>query len=211
MASKILLRIGLIEVGRCGGGNHNEREEGKMVRQAGELCRKRGRASMISWRGPLSGLVLLLPVVLLLSGCPKRPEVVTAEPAAVAPRPAERVPAPEPPVERVEELQDVFFDFDKSLIRPDARRALDANIRWLKNNPNARIVVEGHCDERGTNEYNLALGERRAKASRDYLVAGGIDNNRISTISYGEERPFCLGHDEAAWQCNRRGHFVVVR
>lgn len=187
-----------------------------MVRKARELHRKQGSASMISWRRSLWGLVLLLPVALLVSGCPKKPEVVTAAPAAVAPTPAERVPTPEPReeevvVEKAEELQDVFFDFDKSLIRSDARRALDTNIRWLKNNPGVRIVVEGHCDERGTNEYNLGLGERRAKAVRDYLVAGGIDRNRISTISYGEERPFCLGHDESAWQCNRRGHFVVAR
>lgn len=186
-----------------------------MVRKARELHRKQGSASMFSWRRSLWGLVLLLPVALLVSGCPKKPEVVTAAPAAVAPAPAERVPAPEPReeviVEKAEALQDVYFDFDKSVIRPDARRALDANIPWLVNNSGVRIVVEGHCDERGTNEYNLALGERRARAVRDYLVAGGIDRNRISTISYGEERPFCLGHDESAWQCNRRGHFVEVR
>lgn len=192
-----------------------------MVRQVRELHRKGVIASMVSWRGPLLGLVLLLPMVLLLSGCPKKPEVQTAAPAAVAP---EAVEAPEPTEEVVvveeevvvetEEgpvtIQDVFFDFDKSLIRPDAREALDEDISVLNENPGLRVVVEGHCDERGTNEYNLALGERRAKAVRDYLMAGGIESDRISTISYGEERPFCLGHDETAWQCNRRGHFVVV-
>ena len=168
------------------------------------------------------GLVLLLAVAVLLAGCPKKPEVQTAAPEAAAP-PVAQVPEPEPPevviIEEREEvvvvegevaLEDAFFDFDKSLIRPDAKQALDENIRILFANPDARIVVEGHCDERGTNEYNLALGERRANAVRDYLVAGGIDSGRISTISYGEERPFCLGHDETAWQCNRRGHFVVV-
>ncbi len=195
-----------------------------MVREARELHRKGVKTSMISWRGSLLGLVLLLPVALLLAGCPKKPEVQTAAPAAVAPTPGEAVVEPEQEVVIVEEreevvviepveegaLEDVFFDFDKSLIRPDARQALDEGILWLSENPGARIVVEGHCDERGTNEYNLALGERRAKAVLDYLVAGGIDSGRISTISYGEERPFCLGHDESAWQCNRRGHFVVV-
>ena len=196
-----------------------------MVREARELHRKRGSASMIRWRGALLALVLLLPVALLLSGCPKKPAVETGGPAAVAPTPVEPTPAPVPRAEEetviveekeevvVEEaaLQDAFFDFDKSVIRPDAKEALDGNLVWLNDNPGTRIVVEGHCDERGTNEYNLALGERRAKAVRDYLVAGGVDSGRISTISYGEERPFCLGHDESAWQCNRRGHFVVVK
>ncbi len=108
-------------------------------------------------------------------------------------------------------LNDVFFDFDKSLIRSDAKVALGNNIKWLKTNAGVRIVVEGHADERGTNEYNLALGNRRAKAVQDYVVAGGINRNRISTISYGEERPFVVGHDESAWKWNRRGHFVVAK
>ncbi|MGH7422702.1 MAG: peptidoglycan-associated lipoprotein Pal, partial [Candidatus Methylomirabilales bacterium] len=108
-------------------------------------------------------------------------------------------------------LKDVFFDFDKAVLRDDAKQALNEDIQWLKANPAARTMVEGHCDERGTNEYNLGLGDRRAKAVRDYLVAGGIDAKRISTISYGEERPFVLGHDEAAWKWNRRGHFVIQK
>ncbi|MFQ5989619.1 MAG: peptidoglycan-associated lipoprotein Pal [Candidatus Methylomirabilales bacterium] len=192
-----------------------------MVREARELHRKGVKTSMINVRGHLLGLVLLLPIALLLAGCPKKPEVQTAAPAAVAPAPGEVV-EPEEEIVVIEEreeivvveeeaaLQDVFFDFDKSVIRPDAKEALDEDIAWLSENPGARIVVEGHCDERGTNEYNLALGERRTKAVRDYLMAGGIASGRISTISYGEERPFCLGHDESSWQCNRRGHFVVV-
>jgi len=187
-----------------------------MVREARELHRKGVIASMVSWRGPLLGLVLLLPVALLLSGCPKKPEVQTAAPAAVAPEPAEEVVVvvEEEVVIETEEgpvtIQDVFFDYDKSVIRPDAREALDEDLSVLNENPGLRVVIEGHCDERGTNEYNLALGERRAKAVRTYLMAGGVDSDRISTISYGEERPFCLGHGETAWQCNRRGHFVVV-
>jgi peptidoglycan-associated lipoprotein len=108
-------------------------------------------------------------------------------------------------------LKDVFFDFDKAVIRDDGKQALNENIQWLKANPTARIMVEGHCDERGTNEYNLGLGDRRAKAVRDYLVAGGVDAKRFSTISYGEERPFVLGHDESAWKWNRRGHFVIQK
>ena len=194
-----------------------------MAREMKELHRK-GESLMMSWRKSLLGLVFLLPVALVLSGCPKKPEVQTAAPAAVAPAPAP-VPAPQPTeetvvveekeevvVEQTQEilLQDVFFDFDKSGLRADARQALDENIQALNDNSQARIVVEGHCDDRGTVEYNLALGQRRARAVRDYLVARGIDSDRISTISYGEERPFCLGQDESAWQCNRRGHFVVV-
>lgn len=106
-------------------------------------------------------------------------------------------------------LQDIFFDFDRSAVRDDQRPALDANVVWLKGNPSVWITVEGHADERGTNEYNLALGERRAKATKDYLVVAGIDPNRVAIVSYGEERPFVLGHDESAWKWNRRSHFVV--
>jgi peptidoglycan-associated lipoprotein len=104
-------------------------------------------------------------------------------------------------------LKDVFFDFRESALREDAKQTLKNNIQWLKANPRAQILIEGHADERGTNEYNLALGERRAKAIRDFLVAGNIHAKRVSIISYGEERPFVLGHDESAWKWNRLGHF----
>jgi len=108
-------------------------------------------------------------------------------------------------------LKDVFFDFDKAVIREDMQKVLDENVKWLKANPAAKVLIEGHCDERGTNEYNLGLGERRARAVKDYLVALGVEASRIGTISYGEERPFVLGHDESAWKWNRRAHFVVPR
>ncbi|HEX9750382.1 MAG TPA: peptidoglycan-associated lipoprotein Pal [candidate division Zixibacteria bacterium] len=104
-------------------------------------------------------------------------------------------------------LQIIYFDFDKYNLRPDARTALDHNYQMLRDNPGMRIMIEGHCDERGTDEYNLALGERRAKAAKDYLAKLGIDGSRISIISYGEERPVALGHDEDAWSRNRRGEF----
>jgi peptidoglycan-associated lipoprotein len=106
-------------------------------------------------------------------------------------------------------LKDAFFDFDKSSIRPDAKQSLDENAKWLKANPNAALTIEGHCDERGTREYNLGLGQRRAKAAKDYLVSAGIDPKRIKIISYGKERPFASGHDESAWKLNRRAHFVL--
>ncbi|HLC22009.1 MAG TPA: peptidoglycan-associated lipoprotein Pal [Candidatus Methylomirabilis sp.] len=112
---------------------------------------------------------------------------------------------------KVSPLKDIFFDFDKSEIRPDAKASLAEDITWLKAHPQAAIAIEGHCDERGTSEYNLGLGERRAKATRDYLVASAIDGKRLTTVSYGKERPFVLGHDETAWKWNRRAHFVITK
>jgi peptidoglycan-associated lipoprotein len=109
------------------------------------------------------------------------------------------------------QLQPVFFDFDKSDIREDQIAALQNNASILKKNPTASVLIEGHCDERGTVEYNLALGDRRAKAAQDYLVSLGIAENRTSTISYGKSRPFAEGHDEDAWRLNRRAQFVGVK
>ena len=109
----------------------------------------------------------------------------------------------------VADLTDVFFDFDKYDIRPSDAKTLDANAGWLKSNPNHLVLIEGHCDERGTNEYNLALGERRAKSTMNYLVSQGVQANRITIISYGEERPQCTEHTESCWAKNRRAHFLV--
>jgi peptidoglycan-associated lipoprotein len=103
----------------------------------------------------------------------------------------------------------VFFDFDSYEIRADAQDTLNKQAAWLGQYANYAITVEGHCDERGTREYNLALGERRANAVRNYLVAQGVDPNRIQTISYGKERPEVVGNDEAAWAQNRRGVTVL--
>jgi peptidoglycan-associated lipoprotein len=178
-----------------------------MGREARKLGRRGVSSSMTSGRRPLWGSVLFLSAALLLAGCPKKPEVQTGGPGAAG---APAVAKPGAPGERPKEGRDVFFDFDESVLRPDAKVTLDNNIAWLKANSELRVIVEGHCDERGTNEYNLALGERRAKTVKEYLVAGGIVAERISTISYGEERPFVLGHDESAWKWNRRGHFVVA-
>ena len=108
----------------------------------------------------------------------------------------------------VAELKDVFFDFDKYDIRPGDGKILDANAAWLKSNDNL-VLIEGHCDERGTNEYNLALGERRAKSTMNYLVSQGIQASRITIISYGEERPVCTEKTEECWAKNRRAHFLV--
>ncbi|OQX62551.1 MAG: peptidoglycan-associated lipoprotein [Desulfococcus sp. 4484_241] len=105
--------------------------------------------------------------------------------------------------------EDIHFDFDKATLTSEAREILKRKAKWLEENPDASIVIEGHCDERGTTEYNLALGDRRAKAARDFLVDLGISASRIDTISYGEERPLDPGHNEAAWAKNRRAHFVI--
>lgn len=191
-----------------------------MVKRSKDLAKKGGEdllmtSRRVRWFAPF----LLVVVALLLAGCPKRPEVEEGKPGAMGTEkvakpgePGKEQPVTPPGVATLQTpLKDVFFDFDKSTLREDAKKTLNENIAWLKANPDIRIVVEGHCDERGTNEYNLALGERRAKAVRDYLVAGGIDAKRISTISYGEERPFVLGHDESAWKFNRRAHFVATK
>ncbi|MBI4240121.1 MAG: peptidoglycan-associated lipoprotein Pal [Candidatus Rokubacteria bacterium] len=107
------------------------------------------------------------------------------------------------------DLMPVHFDFDRYDIRPDEARTLDANAKWMKAHPSHLILVEGHADERGTNEYNLALGERRAKATVNYLIAQGVHVSRMTLMSYGEERPLCMDKSEECWAKNRRGDFRV--
>jgi peptidoglycan-associated lipoprotein len=109
----------------------------------------------------------------------------------------------------VPELRDIYFDFDRYDVRPGDAKVLDANAQWLRTNPNHLVLIEGHCDERGTNEYNLALGERRAKSTMNYLVSQGVQASRITIISYGEERPACTEKNEECWSRNRRAHFLV--
>ena len=133
--------------------------------------------------------------------------------------PAEDVPPPEEQQARVQQsareaaafdvsdLLDVFFDFDRSDLTSAGRDKLASNARLLKTASDVKIVIEGLCDERGTSEYNLGLGERRAYAVKNYLVSLGVSDSRIKTISYGEEKPFAVGHNEAAWKQNRRAHF----
>jgi peptidoglycan-associated lipoprotein len=107
-------------------------------------------------------------------------------------------------------IQDAFFGFDESTLSADAQAALSASADWLKKNGQYNLLIEGHCDERGTEQYNLALGDRRANTAKEYLQTLGVDGARIRTVSYGEERPFDPGHDEAAWAKNRRDHLVLV-
>jgi peptidoglycan-associated lipoprotein len=107
-------------------------------------------------------------------------------------------------------LKDIHFQFDRYELRADARDILDANAKWLKEYPSIRVEIEGHCDERGTNEYNAGLGAKRAETAKEYLVSLGIFPQRLSTVSYGEEIPVCTEHTDACWQKNRRDRFVIA-
>jgi peptidoglycan-associated lipoprotein len=183
---------------------------------------------MINYRNIVFSFVVFL-AVLALAGCSSttaKPEVFST--AAVSP-PAEAkkqltsAPRDSTTTSSLEALQrgestatpassplkEVYFDFDRYDLRTDARETLKANWEWLKANPAAQVQIEGHCDERGTNEYNLALGSKRAQSVKDYLVTLGITADRLSTISYGEELPVCREHAEECWQKNRRARFVI--
>lgn len=107
-------------------------------------------------------------------------------------------------------IQDAFFGYDESTLSSDAQAALSASASWLKQHGEYNLLIEGHCDERGTEQYNLALGDRRANIVKEYLQTLGVDASRLRTVSYGEERPFDAGHDESAWAKNRRAHLVIV-
>jgi len=142
---------------------------------------------------------LLVPTVLFLGAC-NCCEKVVAPPV---------LPPPPPPAVVLPGLGDVFYDFDRSDLRSDAVEQLKTNANWISANAANNVIVEGHCDERGTSEYNLALGERRASSAKDYIVNLGVAPARLKTVSFGEEKPFADGHNEEAWALNRRAHFVV--
>ena len=179
-------------------------------------------------------IVLILCLGLVMMGCPKK-TVVKEEPSvqkeeaakSEAERAAkekgtttkeqfekslvaERTPGIEGQVFESSLLKDIHFNFDKYDIRPEDTAILKENAALLKKFPNVKVQIEGHCDERGTVEYNLALGERRANRTKDYLVSLGISAARISTISYGKEKPLDPGHDEEAWAKNRRAHTIIT-
>jgi len=160
-------------------------------------------------------ILSLVCLAMVVGGCGgKKPPEEPAQPPVAETTP----PPPPPPAETttpapVEKpalsLSPVYFEFDRYDLRDDARMTLGANGKGLQDYSSVNITIEGHCDERGTTEYNLALGEKRAKAAYDYLVSYGIPASRMSTVSYGEERPADAGHDEMAWAKNRRAEFVV--
>jgi len=186
-------------------------------------------------RKGLSIFIVIFCFGVILSGCPKKtvvkeePSVKSAEEKGKEAKEADRIREEEvkkefekslvaqktPGIEGVvlesKMLKDVHFDFDKYEIRLREAEILKENSALLMKYPLMKFQIEGHCDERGTGEYNLALGERRANNAKKYLVSLGIEPSRISTISYGEERPFDQGHNEEAWTKNRRGHFVILK
>ncbi|MGZ4838288.1 MAG: peptidoglycan-associated lipoprotein Pal, partial [Terriglobales bacterium] len=123
------------------------------------------------------------------------------------------VPQPTAPEEEMfnQNVRDIFFDYDKYDIRPDQQTTLQGDAQWLSQHSNVRFTVVGHCDERGSTEYNLALGDNRATAVKNALVQAGVSADRIRTISYGKEKPFCTESNEQCWQQNRRGHFAYQK
>lgn len=135
--------------------------------------------------------------------------IAIAEPSTPSADVYEGSPADEKSLSSNKDIKDVFFDFDEYTIRDDSRSVLQHDASVIKGKKMKMVIIEGHCDERGTNEYNLALGERRAQSTKRYLTALGISPNKISTISYGEEKPFCSEQSEDCWQQNRRAHIVV--
>jgi peptidoglycan-associated lipoprotein len=130
---------------------------------------------------------------------------------SVAPAPPPAPAAHQPTVQELfnKEVKDAFFDYDKADIRSDARDALSSTAQFLRSYPQVKVVLEGHCDERGSTEYNLALGDRRAAAAKQFVVSLGISADRIETVSYGKEKPFCTASNEDCYAQNRRGHFVM--
>jgi|SRR5687767_15055894 len=173
-------------------------------------------------RSPWTLIFLLAAALLMLAvaqGCSSRRK--SAPPAEVTPPPSTSentnpdTEEPPPPATRPSDdesqanLRDAYFDYDDASLREDAKAALEGNARYMEGRSSARVVIEGHCDERGSVEYNLALGEKRARAAKEYLTTYGITSSRITTISYGKERPFDPGHSEEAWAKNRRAHFVA--
>jgi peptidoglycan-associated lipoprotein len=173
---------------------------------------------MRTWTKVMSVLVVI-GLLFVLPGCcmmkkkapeptPVAPPVAVQEPQAVTPVAEETL------LEKFQKqgaLLPIYFDFDKYNLKPDSVKKLDRSAEVLAQNPAVTVRIEGNCDERGTNEYNLALGERRANSAKKYLMKMGVAENRLSTISYGEEKPLGAGHDEAAWSQNRRDDFTPAQ
>lgn len=181
------------------------------------------------WMKPICGFFLLAYLLAACSVPTEKPEAPapvsrpapSVAPSEVPPPPPEpsAAPMPPPPVARAERpepavtapaLKDVYYDFDRYNLRPDAEEALKANAEWIRSNPAVRVEIQGHADERGTTQYNLSLGARRAQASKNHLTSLGIARERLSTVSYGEELPVCREKTEECWQRNRRAHFVII-
>jgi peptidoglycan-associated lipoprotein len=159
--------------------------------------------------------IAAMSLLVIAVGCNPPPPVPPEKPKVETPvetKPTEPVtpPVEEKPMISESQFQTVYFDFDKYNLRSDAKAALDANAALLKQFTDVIVRIEGHCDERGTVEYNLSLGEKRARSTMEYLAGLGIDAGRLSIVSYGEERPAVSGSDEGAWAKNRRAEFRII-
>ena len=140
-------------------------------------------------------------------------QTATARVTVNAPPPPPPPPQPSMSDEQLfaQNIKDVYFDYDKSDVRADQQASVQADVTFLQQHPNISFTIEGHCDERGSTEYNLALGDNRASAVKNAIAAAGISADRVKTVSYGKEKPFCTEHNEQCWQQNRRGHFVYSK
>jgi peptidoglycan-associated lipoprotein len=178
-------------------------------------------------RGWILGSVLLVALLVLGVSCAKKAVRVDEEAAQpgveetvvveeetvvveeIGKAPTVEVGISEESMRRLFERESIHFDFDQYVLKPEAMRILDKKADYLRAHPEARVLIEGHCDERGTNEYNLALGDRRANSAKDYLMKSGVAESRMTTISYGEERPVCTESMESCWWRNRRDNFML--
>jgi peptidoglycan-associated lipoprotein len=178
-------------------------------------CERRRKMQKKMWL--MIALLLVIPGLLFMVGCQKKAVTQAKTPGsapAPAPAPAKapaKAPAPVAPADTSGMImaENIHFGFDRSILTPAAQDNLMRKAAWLRANPATTVTIEGHADERGTNEYNLALGDRRADSAKAFLVDLGIAASRLTTISYGEERPLCMQQTEECWAKNRRGHFVV--
>jgi peptidoglycan-associated lipoprotein len=178
-------------------------------------CERRRKMQKKMWL--MIAFLLVIPGLLFTLGCQKKAVSQAKAPAsapAPAPAPAAQpTPAPAPAAKAPSDWNimrnDIYYDFDKSTLTPMTQDTLMRHAAWLRDNSDVTVTIEGHADERGTNEYNLALGDRRADSAKAYLVDLGIPASRLTTISYGEERPLCTQKNEECWAKNRRGHFVI--
>lgn len=201
------------------------------LRASNSIVREEGEQEVMwntnLWRWRIISVFL---IALTISGCPKKTPPPSesdlgspSDPSLSGSGPREGDLAPGDPEKRVDErirgdrdtsgggpLQDIYFEYDAFDLSQEARDTLQRNASWITRNRETKVEIEGHCDERGTVEYNLALGAKRAKAVRDYLVTLGVPTGQISTISYGEELPTCRDANESCWQRNRRAHFQLV-
>ena len=158
----------------------------------------------------VSMLLLVVALGFLLSGCGCFYQAVKGETPPPPPPARVEAPPPPPPAPTVS-LQDINFDFDKYNIRAQDAETLKKDYEWFKQNPGRKARIEGHCDERGTTEYNLALGQRRADSTKTYLTNLGVDRALLETVSYGKEKPLCKEKNEECWAKNRRAHFEPVK